>query len=330
MRFVCICMSPALDATVRLPAWPVDGAIAKNVREDVNIGGKAINVARWIGRRLEAEGAARGTVVCGGLLGRDNARPFEENLAASAVAARFVHVPGETRRNEMFVTPSGSFKVNRVAFPGLVDDAAPTAAQIVETCYGADTGMGPVVAVLSGSLPPCCGDDFYAQATRELRVREAVVVLDASGEPLRQAVMNADASMRPHVIKPNADECEVLTGFVPRTPDEFRRATEMLQARVPHVIISDGGAGCWFDGMFIPAPKVEVLDTTAAGDTLLAEWCFRTFGAAGPIVGNGLENARAAGVWAVAAGSAACTMPGGDPPSAAFVAELATRDSHCG
>ena len=53
-------------------------------------------------------------------------------------------------------------------------------------------------------------------------------------------------------------------------------------------------------------PKVEVLDTTAAGDTLLAEWCF-----SGDVH------------MAVAAGSAACTMPGGRPPDVEQVKRLA-------
>ena len=95
-------------------------------------------------------------------------------------------------------------------------------------------------------------------------------------------------------------------GFVPKTPDDFKRATAELKAFCDYPIISDGGAGCWFDGTFVAAPKVEVLDTTAAGDTLLAEWCFS-------------GDVR----LAVAAGSAACTMPGGEPPDVELVLKLA-------
>ena len=118
----------------------------------------------------------------------------------------------------------------------------------------------------------------------------------------------------PDLIKPNAEECEPLVGFVPKTPDEFARATAMLREKAAHVVISDGGAGAWFDGVFVPAPKVEVVDTTAAGDTLLAEFCWR-------FLAEGLSSAEA-GRWAVAAGSAACTMPGGAPPALETVAQL--------
>ena len=111
---------------------------------------------------------------------------------------------------------------------------------------------------------------------------------------------------RPDVIKPNAEECEALVGFVPRTAEEFGKATAALKAFCDYPIISDGANGCWFDGEFVAAPKVEVLDTTAAGDTLLAEWCWS-------------GDAK----LAVAAGSAACTMPGGEPPPVELVQELA-------
>ena len=303
MNFLCVCMSPALDATVVLPAWPTDGSISKDVEEIENVGGKGINVARWIARR----GAP---VACGGLLGENNAVPFERAFASFGIVDRFVRVPGATRRNEMIVTPEGSFKINRMAFPNLTTRNF--------SFQVADLGVQPGdVVVISGSLPKCCGGDFYARVTRELRALGATVVLDASGVPLCEVVQNAEAETAPHVIKPNAEECEPLVGFVPKTPEDFRRATAMLNKKVPYVIISDGGAGCWFNGSFVAAPEVTVLDTTAAGDTLLAEWCYQTY----HVAAEPLDAAK----WAVAAGSAACTMPGGDPPTVEFVHKL--RDS---
>ena len=321
-------MSPALDASVTLPAWPADGVIFKDVAETENVGGKGINVARWL--------ALRGAVVsCGGLLGADNAAPFEQELARCGIGDAFMRVPGATRRNEMIVTPGGSFKLNRPAFPGLPPDF--DALAVLETGRGTRPACPrsretrdptlPHVAILSGSLPPAVPKDFYAAATRALKARGWIVVLDASGEALRLGVAAA-----PDLIKPNADECEALVGFVPKTPAEFRRATETLRAKAAHVIISAGGAGAWFDGEFVAAPKVEVLDTTSAGDTLLAEYCWRMFADAQERVppvsaeqGGARSRATDAAKWAVAAGSAAVTMPGSVPPPAELVERLANE-----
>ena len=172
---------------------------------------------------------------------------------------------------------------------------------------------GAGVAILSGSLPPAIPKDFYARAVAAFKAQGWLTVLDASGEAMR---LGLEAG--PDLIKPNAEECEPLVGFVPKTPEEFARATAMLREKAAHVVISDGGAGAWFDGGFVPAPKVEVVDTTAAGDTLLAEFCWRMFGD----LGNGERGMGNAGRWAVAAGSAACTMPGGAPPAQELVERL--------
>ena len=301
MKFFCLCMSPAIDATVRLPRAPKgDGEIFKDVAEEQNVGGKTVNVARWL--------ALRGAdVACGGLLGEDNDRPFAKELAKYGIEDRFVRVPGATRRNEMIVWPGGSMKLNRSAFPGLSLESLEWL-DVLEGLDRLDSGEA-AVAILSGSLPPCCPKSFYAEAVAHLKSLGWAVVLDASGEAMR---LGLEAG--PDFIKPNAEECEPLVGFVPKTPEAFARATALLREKAAHVVISDGGAGAWFDGEFVPAPKVEVVDTTAAVDTLLAEFCWRFWG-------NG-EWGMEAGRGAVAAGSAACTMPGGAPPARELVEQL--------
>ena len=284
-KFLCICLSPAIDATVRMDVWPTDGCVIKNAADVFAPGGKAVNVARWLAKR----GA---TVACGGLLGEDNAAMFEKELEKYGIEDRFVRVPGATRVNEMFVTPQGSFKVNRPAFPGI------DRFDLVSFVSGLTSSD---VVVLSGSLPKDWPADTYRHLVEAAKKAGAKVVLDASGAALVEGVKS-----HPDVIKPNAEECEPLIGFVPKTPEDFKKATEALKAFCDYPIISDGGAGCWFDGVFVSASKVEVLDTTAAGDTLLAEWCYS-------------GDVR----MAVAAGSAACTMPGGEPPDIGLVEKLA-------
>ena len=330
MKFFCLCMSPALDATVRLPRAPKgDGEIFKDVEEETNVGGKAVNVARWLALR----GAS---VACGGLLGEDNARPFEKELAKYGIEDVFVRVPGETRRNEMITWPGGSVKLNRSAFPALgsgTTGTAGTAGTLMDNVLSrlscsSQMSRDPSVVILSGSLPPAVPKDFYAKAVAHFKSLGCPTVLDASGEAMKLAL-----EAGPDLIKPNAEECEPLVGFVPRTSEEFAKATALLREKAAHVAISDGGAGAWFDGEFVAAPEVAVVDTTAAGDTLLAEYCWRVFGESAFAKASASAKAkedksadeRGAARWAVAAGSAACTMPGGAPPPCELVERLAGR-----
>ena len=323
-RFVCICMSPAIDATVRLPCAPKgEGEIFKDVAEEENVGGKAVNVARWL--------ALRGAnVECGGLLGEDNDRPFVKELEKYKIVDRFVRVPGSTRRNEMVTWPGGSVKLNRAAFPRLGSGTTGTTETVVgdvlsRMSCSSRMSRNSAVVILSGSLPPAVPKDFYAKAVAHFKSLGCTTVLDASGEAMKLAL-----EAGPDLIKPNAEECEPLIGFVPKTAEEFAKATALLREKAAHVVISDGGAGAWFDGEFVAAPKVDVVDTTAAGDTLLAEYCWRMFGESAFAKASTSAKAKAdksadereSGRWAVAAGSAACTMPGGAPPPCELVDSL--------
>jgi len=338
MKFLCICMSPALDATVKLPRAPKgEGEIFKDVAEDENVGGKTVNVARWL--------ALRGAdVACGGLLGEDNDRPFAKELAKYGIEDLFVRVPGETRRNEMITWPGGSVKLNRAAFPMLGEGrrkkekgkrekeeevlCETVLSRLSRLSCSSQMPRDSNVVILSGSLPPAVPIDFYAKAVAHFKSLGCTTVLDASGEAMKLAL-----EAGPDLIKPNAEECEPLIGFVPKTADEFKRATALLREKAAHVVISDGGAGAWFDGEFVAAPEVDVVDTTAAGDTLLAEYCWRVFGesafakasASAKAKADKSADERGAARWAVAAGSAACTMPGGAPPPCELVERLAAH-----
>lgn len=271
MNYFTLCMAPALDVTVTLPQ-PLRGAgeVFKDVNEVETPGGKGLNVAHYLAWR----GAQ---VACGGLLGAANAEPFERMMASRGITDKFVRVKGTTRRNETITWPGGSMKLNRSPFPNL--DKLPRLEELLAPCD---------VAILSGALPKCYGDDFYAQAICELKKRGAFTVLDASGVALQKGT-----TALPDVIKPNAEECAALVGFVPQTPDDFIRATRQLKNFCDYPIISDGANGCWFNGELVETLPVRVVDATAAGDVLLAEWCYS-------------RNAQRA----VAAAAAVCTVPG--------------------
>ena len=141
-------MSPAIDATVTLPHAPKGaGEIFKDVADEENVGGKAVNVARWL--------ALRGAkVACGGLFGEDNAKPFEKELAKYGIEDRFMRIPGATRRNEMIVWPGGSVKFNRAAFPGTGNGERGVCEEVLSQLSSfSQMSQDSEVAILSGSIP---------------------------------------------------------------------------------------------------------------------------------------------------------------------------------
>lgn len=298
-------LSPAVDVTLTCDTFPQPGDVIAGCHEVDTPGGKGLNVARWLAGRGHA-------VVAAGLLGRDNAVSFEALMVESNIQDALLRVPGANRRNVMVTSPQGMFKLNRRAFPDLrAEDWG--IERVLQPCLVAS------VCVLAGSLPAAIPSSVYAEMIVRLRKGGIPAVLDTSGEALRHGL-----EALPALIKPNRLECEELLGLSLRRPVDFRDACLKLLERAACVLLSDGANGCWFadrvDGgrvFHASAPDVPVVDTTAAGDSLLAEFSHRYF----PDCVMDETMMR----YACAAGAAAITMPGALTPPMALVSRLASE-----
>ncbi|MBO7299447.1 MAG: hypothetical protein J6V41_06535 [Kiritimatiellae bacterium] len=305
--FATITMSPAIDTTLEIEAFPYDNAVIKAGKEVYSVGGKGLNSAHW----LSVRGAS---VLVTGLLGKENAAEFERFMRENKLVDEFIRVPLYSRINVMFVSPYGMFKVNRSGFPDLRSEDYDIKT-IIESCQKAHT------CIMAGSIPKAMPDDVYAQVIDAMHSVGSAAVLDASGKPFALGL-----EAHPDVIKPNRQECSEYLGKTISTKHDIYAALEALGKKAKLVILSDGASGSWFfdaegsgEIKFMAAPEVEVVDTTGAGDALLAEFSYRYFG----LASDERKLTEELMSHAVAAGSATCTLPGARAPSAAFVDNLA-------
>ncbi len=149
-----------------------------------------------------------------------------------------------------------------------------------------------------------------AEAAREAGV---IVVLD----PAPVAELPDALLQNVSWITPNETETTTLTGIEPSDEEQAVRAADVLRARGVHrVVITLGERGCLYSGpdetLFVPAPKVEAIDTVGAGDA------FNGALAASIVIGRDVGGALRS---ACAAGAIACTRRGALPslPTAAEV-----------
>jgi 1-phosphofructokinase len=168
-RVATVTFNPAIDQTITVDHL-TRGEVhrARAVRQDP--GGKGVNVASCL-----ADWGV--TVTVFGLLGADNAAPFEALCAAKPIIDRFERLPGSTRVNIKIVDGDETTDIN---MDGLsVDDAAcDRVLTDVEDFAGPDA-----LVVLSGSVPPGCHADIYAGMVARLRATGTRVMLDTSGAP---------------------------------------------------------------------------------------------------------------------------------------------------
>jgi 1-phosphofructokinase len=255
---VTVTLNPAIDQSVSIPGFAA-GEVNRVERAHSDPGGKGVNVASFL-----ADLGLPAAVT--GFLGHDNAAVFEKLFARKAIADHFVRVAGNTRVNIKIIDEARQ-RVTDINFPGRTVSAAEldTLRQRIITLLPAHDWF-----VLSGSLPAGVPAGFYGELVSLLKRAGKHVVLDASGEPMRQALAAA-----PHAIKPNITELEEVLGC--RLPDEaaaVAAARELVGRGVELVVISMGARGALLvdtrQALHALPPEVKIKSTVGAGDAMVA------------------------------------------------------------
>ena len=263
-QVVTVALNPALDQTIEVAGLQV-GAVNRAVRMQVDVGGKAINVASCL-----ADFGVSAAVA--GQLGRDNAVLFDELFQRKQIANHCCFLDGLTRINTKLVdTISGETTDLNMPGPELTPEvAAALLKQLLERLDRLVEHADWVV--LSGSLPPGMPMDTYATITQQAQAAGAAVLLDTSGAPLKAALATG-----PRLVKPNRHE---LAELVNRPLDTLEAVIaagrEVLNsASAPEqVVVSLGGDGALFltrhDALLAQPMSVAVASTVGAGDAMVA------------------------------------------------------------
>ncbi len=255
-RVLTVTLNPALDLTVQLPALRL-GEVNRSDNLQVHAAGKGLNVAQVL-----ADLGHQLTVT--GFLGEANAQPFEQLFAARGFADEFVRVAGETRSNIKLAEADG--RITDINGPGLEVGAA----QRDELLARLERLVpGHELVVVAGSLPRGVEVPWFVDLLQQLARLGARVALDTSGAALREGL-----ALSPWLIKPNEEELAQARDLDPADAQALADEARRLNARIEHVVMSQGAAGVsWFSpaaAWHAQPPKVRVVSTVGAGDSLLA------------------------------------------------------------
>jgi len=257
-RIATLSLNPAIDQTARVSNFTA-GRVNRVEWEQADAGGKGVNVASFL--------ADAGLSVCAtGFLGNGNAEPFIELFARKGIENRFVNLPGRTRVNVKIVDQVLD-QVTDINFPGL----SPAPADVLHLVESIDRMCAATDwFVLSGSLPVDVPSNTYADLVGHLKDLGKRVLLDASGEPFREAV-----SCKPDVIKPNIDELGELVGRpLEGEADVLKAARALIDTGVGLVAVSMGADGALFveggTALLATPPRITVASTVGAGDAMVA------------------------------------------------------------
>lgn len=254
-----VTLNPALDLTIELAALE-PGAVNRASSTQLAAAGKGLNVARVL--------ASLGhRVVLSGFLGADNDAAFVAACREHGIEDASLRLPGETRINAKLAEADG--RVTDINGPGIAVSAAALERlthELVSRCEREHPGA----VVITGSLPPGLSPEALSTLIVTLKASGVPVWIDTSGPALAAAL-----GASPTAVKPNEHELaewanEPLDDFTA----QYAAARRLYAAGIEETLVSLGAAGVlWVSHRgewFAEAPRVEVVSTVGAGDTLVA------------------------------------------------------------
>jgi 1-phosphofructokinase len=249
-----VTLNPSIDYIVEVEDLRL-GDLNRMKRDLKLPGGKGINVSRVL-NQLEVQNKAIG------FLGGFTGRYIEEWLRKESISSDFVFVSDDTRIN-IKLKHGEETEING-AGPAIRDTEADALLQKLAALNVDD------VVILSGSVPPSLGADFYDRLISVCKQSGAEFVIDTTGSALKKALPH-----QPLLVKPNHHELAELFGVTIQTKAEIiTYGRKLLEAGAKHVLVSMAGEGALFiteQGVYhANAPKGTVKNSVGAGDSMIA------------------------------------------------------------
>lgn len=260
-KVVTVTLNPALDLTGSLETLNV-GTVSLVNHGSLHAAGKGVNVAQVLSD-LGAD------VTVTGILGQDNQEMFVQLFEQIGATDKFIRVNGATRINVKLVEDNGN--VSDINFPGVTVPES-VINEFEQTLFALAEDHD--FFVIAGSLPVGICPERLATWIRKLRQAGKKVLFDSSRDAL-----TAGLEASPWLIKPNDEELASFIGQPLKTQQACQKAAESLaHTGIENIVVSMGAKGVmWLhqdQWLHAQPPKMKVISTVGAGDTLVAGLCW--------------------------------------------------------
>ncbi|MCM3782766.1 1-phosphofructokinase [Neobacillus mesonae] len=249
-----VTLNPSIDYIVEVDNLEL-GSLNRMKRDLKLPGGKGINVSRVL-EQLGADHTALGFI--GGFTGNF----INEYLNNEGIRPDFVRIQDDTRIN-VKLKHGQETEINGLG-PGITEDEATALIEKLDQLTQGD------ILVLSGSIPPSLGGDFYNRLIEACQKAGAEFVIDTTGEALLEALY-----FKPLLVKPNHHELAEMFGVTIHSQDDLiTYGRKLLDEGAKHVIISMAGEGALFitneEVYHASVPSGTVKNSVGAGDSMIA------------------------------------------------------------
>ncbi|MEH7220490.1 tagatose-6-phosphate kinase [Bacillus toyonensis] len=256
---LAVTMNPSVDISYPIQNFKLDDVNrVGNVRKTA--GGKGLNVARVVKQMGE-------DVLATGVIGGTIGDCIIQELMKSDIRNHFYKINQESR-NCIAILHDG--KQTEILESGPILSAEEGAAFLEKY---RELLSGVSLVTISGSLPKGLKSGFYRQMVEIGQEKGVPVIIDTSGESLRQVLNH---NVKPFAIKPNISELFQLLGMeVEESTSSLRQLlTNKLFHGIEWIVVSMGAAGAFFkhggDYYRVTIPAIEVVNPVGSGDATVA------------------------------------------------------------
>ncbi|HEX8333195.1 MAG TPA: 1-phosphofructokinase family hexose kinase [Segetibacter sp.] len=257
-KIITLTLNPAIDKSTSVKAIVPDKKL-RCAAPKFEPGGGGVNVSRAL-KRLGATSSAM--YLAGGYSGKF----YEDLLSKEGINSIVVPIESTTRENLIVVDESANLQY-RFGMPGPVIKET----EWRECLNTIEQASGIEYVVASGSLPDGIPNDFFCHLTALAKKKNIRLVLDTSGEPLKQAVDDGV-----YMIKPNIGELSSLYGVEDLSDEDAIKAARDIISKggCEVMVISMGASGALLvtkdEVVKSNAPTVKRKSTVGAGDSMVA------------------------------------------------------------
>ncbi|WP_339840841.1 1-phosphofructokinase family hexose kinase [uncultured Maribacter sp.] len=258
-RIITLTVNPAVDKSTTVDRIAADTKL-RCTEPTFDAGGGGINVSRAVHK-------LGGSSLCSYFAGGPSGTYLKQLLDEQHIDQSVTPIEGWTREN-LAVTDTSTNQQYRFGMPGPVVKEAEWQNALKQLELQLQKGD---YLVASGKLPPNIPDDFYVKVSLVAEKKEALFILDTSGEALMKA-----AQSKIYMLKPNLAELGVLCETNSITELDLKSlATQFLENHDCEIlVVSLGPKGALLatkkEIVQVPAPVVHQKSTIGAGDSMVA------------------------------------------------------------
>ena len=251
-----ISFNPALDYIIKVPEYN-EGAVNRTSEEKILAGGKGINVS-WVLKNLGVKNTALG------FLSGFTGEIIKNMLDDAGVNNDFIFLKKGFSRINVKIKAEKETEINGMG-PDVEESEL---SELYEKLNNLKDGD---FLVLAGSVPKFVKKDIYCDILEYIKEKNVKIIVDATGDFLTNTL-----KYKPFLIKPNNFELEEIFGRKLENDLEISECAKKLREMgALNVLVSLGGDGAMLvtengDVLKCRAPKGNVINTTGAGDSMVA------------------------------------------------------------